>query len=186
MLTGGVAALTAIAAVAIAANTDHWTHISVDRSAVLDNGLEDSPDQIYYSRHLGLFRVCFTGDERPAIGTPGLYLNVVEDWCYDRDYGFVRLVRGVLKPDNISYYGEVRLHLARAAPCLMVVYLFIMTTVGILGLSGCWNQSSNKLITTAAMQLFAALVGACSMAAWHAALFMEMEKVTHNTYCDTL
>ena len=35
---GGVAALTAIAAVAIATNTDHWTHISVDREAVRERG----------------------------------------------------------------------------------------------------------------------------------------------------
>ena len=48
---------------------------------------------------------------------------------------------------------------------------------GIIGLSGCWSQSSNKLLTTAAVQLFAALVGAIAMAAWHAALFLEMEKV---------
>ena len=52
-----------------------------------------------------------------------------------------------------------------------------MTFAGIIGLSGCWSQSSNKLLTTAAIQLFAALVGAIAMATWHAALFLEMEKV---------
>ena len=52
-----------------------------------------------------------------------------------------------------------------------------MVLAGIIGLSGCWSQSSNKLLTTAAIQLFAALVGAIAMATWHAALFLEMEKV---------
>ena len=69
-----------------------------------------------------------------------------------------------------------------------------MTGVGMLGLTGCWQQSANKLIWTAAIQvtkenkikqgvstfppqLLAALLGATAMATWHAALFMEMEKV---------
>ena len=55
--------------------------------------------------------------------------------------------------------------------------LQVLTFAGIIGLSGCWSQSSNKLLTTAAIQLFAALVGAIAMATWHAALFLEMEKV---------
>ena len=175
---GGVAALTAIAAVAIATNTDHWTHIVVDRDVVAEHGLQDSGDQVYYSRAVGIFRVCFPDQSsRPAPASPGLFLSVVEDWCYQREYHFTQLMHGVLTPDNMTYYGELQLHLARTAPCLLVLYLFIMVIVGVLGLSGCWNQSSNKLITTAALQLLAALTGACAMAAWHAALFLEMEKV---------
>ena len=52
-----------------------------------------------------------------------------------------------------------------------------MVVVGSLGLCGCWQQSANKLIITAALQLVTALFGACAMATWHAALFFEMEKV---------
>ena len=52
-----------------------------------------------------------------------------------------------------------------------------MCLVGIVGLCGCWQQSANKLIATAAFQLLSALIGACAMATWHAALFYEMEKV---------
>jgi hypothetical protein len=52
-----------------------------------------------------------------------------------------------------------------------------MLGVGSLGLCGCWQQSANKLIITAAFQLVTALFGACAMATWHAALFFEMEKV---------
>ena len=86
-------------------------------------------------------------------------------------------MRGVLLPSEISHFGGVQLHLARTAPCLLVVYIFLMLVGGLLGLSGCWSQSSHRLLTTAAIQLFSALVGAVSMAAWHAALFLEMEKV---------
>lgn len=111
------------------------------------------------------------------MGSPGLFLNGVEDWCYARDYKFTELIRGQLRPENISHWAGVQLHLKRTAPCLLVVYLFLMVLTGIIGLSGCWSQSSNKLITTAALQLLAALVGACAMASWHAALFLEMEKV---------
>ena len=177
LCVGGVAALTAIAAVAIATNTDHWTHISVVREAVRERGMETSSGQEYFTRAVGLFRVCFPDKERPEVGSPGLFLNGVEDWCYERDYKFVELIRGQLRPENISHWAEVQLHLKRTAPCLLVVYLFLMVLTGIIGLSGCWSQSSNKLITTAALQLFAALVGACAMASWHAALFLEMEKV---------
>ena len=178
---GGVAALTAIAAVAIATNTDHWTHISVDREAVRERAIDTSMDyfmdQEYFTRAVGLFRVCFPDKEKPEVGSPGLFLNGVEDWCYQRDYKFAELIRGQMAPENISHWAEVQLHLKRTAPCLLVVYLFFMVLTGIIGLSGCWSQSSNKLITTAALQLFAALVGACAMASWHAALFLEMEKV---------
>ena len=80
---GGVAALTAIAAVAIATNTDHWTHISVVREAVRERGMETSSGQEYFTRAVGLFRVCFPDKERPEVGSPGLFLNGVEDWCYE-------------------------------------------------------------------------------------------------------
>ena len=59
----------------------------------------------------------------------------------------------------------------------MCMAVFSMVLVGLLGLCGCWQQSANKLITTAACQLVSALVGAAAMATWHAALFYEMEKV---------
>ena len=29
-------------------------------------------------------RVCFTGEARPPPGTPGLFLSLVEDWCFSR------------------------------------------------------------------------------------------------------
>ena len=149
----------------------------MDRSAVLEHGMEDSPDQIYYTRVTGLFRVCFVQEDRPPSGSPGLFLNTVENWCYERNYGIKELVRGVLLPGEISHFGGVQLHLARSAPCLLVVYLFLMVLAGMIGLSGCWSQSANRLLTTAAIQLLAALVGSVAMAAWHASLFLEMEKV---------
>ena len=40
------------------------------------------------------------------------------------------LVRGVLLPSDITYQGGVQLHLARTAPCLLVVYLFLMVLAG--------------------------------------------------------
>ena len=176
---GGVAALSAIAAVAIATTTDHWTHVAVDRHAVAEHVPQPGPEQRFYSRHLGLFRVCFPDQEaRPALGSPGLYLNSVEVWCYGRDYRLEELLRGVLRPANTSHYGEARLQLALAAPCLLVLYLLLMAVTGLLGLVGCWAQAASKLITTAALQLLAALLGACAMATWHAALFLEMEKVS--------
>jgi len=177
LCVGGVAALTAMALVAIATNTDHWTHTQVDRKTVVENDMEDSMNEEFYTRTRGIFRVCFPEDDKPVVGTPGLFLSLVEEWCYARDYHVASLLSGVWHPSNMTKFAEIQLHLARSTPCLLIVYLFLMCVAGILGLSGCWNQSSNKLITTAAFQLFAALVGACGMATWHAAFFMEMEKV---------
>jgi len=177
LCVGGVAALTAMAFVAIATNTDHWTHTRVDREVVVNMKMEDSMEERYYTRTTGLFRVCFPEDVKPQVGTPGLFMNTVEEWCFARNYEINTLMRGVWQPANLTKHGSIQLHLSRATPCLLAFYLFVMCIVGILGLSGCWNQSSNKLIATAACQLFAALVGACAMATWHAALFMEMEKV---------
>jgi len=174
---GGVAALTAMALVAIAVNTDHWTYTRVDREAVVENEMEDSMELQYYTRTRGIFRVCFPDSERPVVGTPGLFLSLVEEWCFSREYMLTPLLRGVWHPANMSDHGVIQLHLSRTTPCLLALYLFFMCIMGILGLSGCWNQSSSKLIATAATQLFSALVGACAMATWHAALFMEMEKV---------
>lgn len=177
LCVGGVAALTSMAMVAIAVNTDHWTHTRVAREAVINNKMQDSMELQYYTRTRGIFRVCFPDSDRPIVGTPGLFLSLVEEWCFARDYQVTSLLRGVWHPADMSHLGVIQLHLSRTTPCLLAIYLFIMCIVGILGLSGCWNQSSNKLIATAAFQLFAALVGACAMATWHAALFMEMEKV---------
>jgi len=166
-----------MALVAIAVNTDHWTHTEVNREAVVENNMGDSMELQYFTRTRGIFRVCFPDTERPLVGTPGLFLSLVEDWCFIRDYKVTPLMRGLWSPTNMSDYGVIQLHLSRTTPCLLALYLFIMCIMGILGLSGCWNQSSSKLIATAAIQLFSALVGACAMATWHAALFMEMEKV---------
>jgi len=174
---GAVSALTAMALMAIATNTDHWTHTTVDRKVVIKYKMQDSMEEQYYSRTRGIFRVCFPFDEMPQVGTPGLFLSLVEDWCFSRNYEVTSLLRGVWHPHNMSQHGIIQLQLSRTTPCLLALYFFIMCIVGILGLSGCWHQSSNKLIATAAFQLFSSLVGACAMATWHAALFMEMEKV---------
>ena len=80
LCVGAVAAMAAMAAVGISLNTDHWSHVTVDRLAVREHGMEDSPDLIYYTRVTGLFRVCFTKDDRPPSGSPGLFLNSVENW----------------------------------------------------------------------------------------------------------
>merc|ERR1712217_1016026 len=147
------------------------------RVAVVEHEMEDNMELQYFTRTRGIFRVCFPESERPLVGTPGLFLNLVEEWCFSREYMFTPLLRGVWHPANMSAHGVIQLHLSRTTPCLFALYLFFMCIMGILGLSGCWNQSSSKLIATAAVQLFSALVGACAMATWHAALFMEMEKV---------
>ena len=146
LCVGSVAAMAAIAAVGIAINTDHWSHVAVDRQAVRDHGMEESADQIYYTRAQGLFRTCFTKDVRPPSGSPGLFLNSVENWCYEKNYGLSELVQGVLLPSDISHFGGIQLHLARSAPCLLIVYLFLMVIGGMIGLSGCWRQSSIRLL----------------------------------------
>ena len=43
-----------------------------------EHDLADKTQEIYYSRSVGLFRVCFPYNERPPLGTPGLFLNAVE------------------------------------------------------------------------------------------------------------
>ena len=46
-----------------------------------------------------------------------------------------------------------QLQLSRATPALLFVYMAAMVAVGMLGLTGCWQQSANKLILTAAIQV---------------------------------
>ena len=46
-----------------------------------------------------------------------------------------------------------QLQLSRATPALLFVYMAAMIGVGLLGLTGCWQQSANKLILTAAIQV---------------------------------
>jgi len=172
---GAVATMSAIALVAIGSTTDHWTVASVNRTSVYEHNAQDMNSYMYFPRHRGLFRTCFPETDRPPESE--LYLSVLEDWCMSRDYYLSDLMRGRFRPENISDPGHVQLQLLRTTPILLVVYLFSMCIVGIVGLCGCWQQSANKLITTAAFQLLSALVGACAMATWHAALFYEMEKV---------
>merc|ERR1712173_499531 len=118
---GGVAALTAMALVAIAVNTDHWTHTEVNREAVVENNMGDSMELQYFTRTRGIFRVCFPDTERPLVGTPGLFLSLVEDWCFIRDYKVTPLMRGLWSPTNMSDYGVIQLHLSRTTPCLLAL-----------------------------------------------------------------
>ena len=58
--------------------------------------------------------------------------------------------RNFRQKSNISIF---QLQLSRATPALLFVYMVAMTGVGMLGLTGCWQQSANKLIWTAAIQV---------------------------------
>ena len=60
---GGVAALSAMALVAIAATTDHWVETRVDREAVEKAGKQDEHEIVFFSRHRDIFSVCFPGTE---------------------------------------------------------------------------------------------------------------------------
>jgi hypothetical protein len=174
---GAVASLSAMALVSIGVSTDNWTHTTVDRSSVRSHGEGNNTEYMFHTRNTGLFRICFPEKDRPNEDTPGLYLSVVDDWCYARNFYLNEMTSGVFTPEGLSSQGSTHLQLHRTTPILLFAYLFSMGCVGLLGLCGCWQQSANKLITTAAFQLLAALVGASAMATWHAALFFEMEKV---------
>ena len=148
---GAVSALTSMALVSVALNTDHWTITIVDRDKVVENNLQESMEAQYYSRTRGIFRTCFPWPNRPNKDqTPGLYLSLVEDWCLARDYHLYSWPG----PDRMSSQARVRLQLARSTPCLLVLYLILMTSSGMLGLNGCWSQSANRLIATAAGQVY--------------------------------
>ena len=54
--------------------------VLVDREVVKEVGRGDEQEIVFFSRHRGLFRVCFTLEERPPLGSPGLFLNTVENW----------------------------------------------------------------------------------------------------------
>ena len=60
---GAVSALSAIALVAIAASTDHWVETRVDRKAVEKAGKQNEHEIVLFSRHRGIFSVCFPGTE---------------------------------------------------------------------------------------------------------------------------
>jgi len=171
---GGVATLSAMALVAIAAATDHWTATTVDRQLVTENSKQHSQLFRYYSRTDGLFRTCFP-ENRFEEGV--LHLSPIEEWCTYKDYHLSSLLAGSWSPSNMSLLAVQHLQLVRATPLLLLAYMGCMALVGLVGLAGCWTQSSNRLITTAALQLLAAVAGAASMATWHAALFLEMEKL---------
>lgn len=174
---GAVCALSAIALMVISVNTDYWLVARVDRDKVIKEGAGNEEGAIYFTRTRGLFRECYPDNERPPEDNPDMFLSIVEDWCILREYHFTYLWSGHLRVPNLTEQAQLQLHLSRTTPCLLFLYLTMMCLVGCLGLSGCWSQSANKLISTAAIQLVASLVGATAMATWHAALFLEMEKV---------
>ena len=88
--------------------------VLVDREVVKEVGRGDEQEIVFFSRHRGLFRVCFPGTEQGEFEErsknndlkmirlsnflkgkrpdkhPEIFLSLVEDWCISRDYRFVR------------------------------------------------------------------------------------------------
>ena len=102
------------------------------------------------------------------------YINAWQDWFADErfihgaQYEWPRTAPGkTCDAANISpiknflqslkclgnTFHLFQLQLSRATPALLFVYMAAMVGVGLLGLTGCWQQSANKLILTAAIQV---------------------------------
>lgn len=176
-----ITALTAVAFVGIAFSTDNWTHVSVDRAELVDQRLELEieggdleRDYRFFDRVQGIFRVCFPHEEKPL--DENLYLNPVEEWCFNNDY-HVKLLEYGLLPKRVTRNGELWFHLARSAIAGFALYFMWTGIACVMGFLGCWRASGDHLVSTASLLLLAFLCGGAGMGLWHGAKFYEMEKV---------
>jgi hypothetical protein len=122
----------------------------------------------------GIFRVCFSHEEKPRLDS--LYLNPIEEWCFNQDY-YVKLLEHGLLPKRVTRNGEIWFHLARTAIAGFILYFMWTGIASVTGFLGCWRSSGDHLISTALLLLVASLCGAAGMGLWHWAKFYEMEKV---------
>ncbi len=119
--------------------------------------------------------MCFPhGEAKPK--DAGLYLNPVEEWCFNTDY-YLKLLDQGLMPKRVTKNGEIWFHLARSAIAGFVLYFMWTGIAFVTGFLGCWRSNGDHLISTASLLLLAALSGAAGMGLWHWAKFYEMEKV---------
>jgi hypothetical protein len=174
--------LVSVAFVGISFSTDNWKHVSVNRGQLLNMADEESDakfsevirdDWRYFDRVEGLYRMCFPMVEKPKMAS--LYLNPVDEWC--TSINFTPLYENDFIPDHMTWNGQVWIHTARATIAVFILFFIFAAFATVVGLWGCWSVSTDKLIATAILMLFAFLWGTSGMVLFHVSHFYELHKV---------
>lgn len=176
--------LFAVAFVGIAVSTDNWQHISVNRNELLTYVEQENDTKLleefysdvrYFDRVEGLFRVCFPMKDKPPVDQT-IYLNPVDEWCTNIEY-YMQLLENGLIPEKVTKHAETWIHVARASIASFILYFAVMGVAYVIGFLGCWKVSSDKMIVTAVLMLFAFVFGISGMGLFHAAKHFEHYKV---------
>lgn len=174
-----ITAVVAVACLAIAFGTDNWYEIRVNRTYIeqrepLVNPKDFEEDILYFSRDVGLFRICFPDSEKPKKAP--LYMSPVQTECLNIDY----YIPQNQENDNTKPFSDQRwerIHMARSVIGMYIVGFFFIFISFFTGVAGCWKRSKGNILATGLLQLLAALVDAGSMGLWHGVHYYDYQKL---------
>ncbi|GFQ97783.1 claudin domain-containing protein 1, partial [Trichonephila clavata] len=152
-----ITAVVAVACLAIAFGTDNWYEIRVNRTYIeerepIQSQKEFDEDVRFFSRDVGLFRMCFPDAEKPK--KAALYMSPVQTECLNLDY----YIPQNQENENTKRFSDQRwerIHMARSVIGMYIVGFFFIFISFFTGVAGCWKRSKGNILATGLLQMLA-------------------------------
>ncbi|XP_013418772.1 uncharacterized protein LOC106179605 [Lingula anatina] len=170
--------------VALSFSTDNWLQYTVDRSALAQSTSsqvisEKNRLPWYHSRHRGLFRTCYEGNETTFLETEPYNSQRIDRNCLYLNYD-------IPEPDNFNLKSSdyrLRIHLMRCHVGFLITALFFLLIGCVVGAFGCWKAKATTSRYAAVVVFIGAFFTAAGMAFFHGAEYIERNKVREdNTF----
>ncbi|XP_022666399.1 transmembrane protein 114-like isoform X1 [Varroa jacobsoni] len=175
-----ITAVLGLLCLTVAFGTDSWMEIRVNRTFVRNSLTKDTDEyrsfetQLeYFSRDVGLLRICFP-DKRPK--TMNTYMSPLQTDCVNVNY----YIPEDEVSDQFSEQRWERLHMARSCVALFIVSFFLSFLSFWTGIAGCWKRSYSNIIATGLLQILVALVAGGAMGLWHGVEYYDYKKLHDN------
>lgn len=165
---------------AVSFATDHWLEFDVDKRALTPTTLVDRTNDVIlarytHTRHRGLFRECYPGNDTEFLeNRKPSDEDVVDNYCFHVRYSIPEEgSQGDWDDDFMS-----RIHLMRCWLAFFIIALVVFLVAYIFGLVlCCWRQSKWAYIAGLCAYI-AAFSTAASIAFFHGAEYLERNKIT--------
>ncbi|KAK3579466.1 hypothetical protein CHS0354_028273 [Potamilus streckersoni] len=163
---------------AISFSTDHWLDFTVNRKNIQEPSLTDPGDKLRrakwtHTRHRGIFRECYPGNDTAFFELVQHSDDpVIDGYCY---YVVLAIPKGT---DGHSPEYFSRLHLTRCHLAFYVVALFFFLLAYLFGLVLCCRRLTWVANTAGFFAYLAGFSTAAAIAFFHGAEYLERNKIT--------